>query len=205
MRRASKLQKAVVIFLEEQWQSPWSPRGHCPVISIGVHPCSLRLGKKGLVKSSSRQLRSSDDRGWFLGQCVGATRLLSVKVTQDTSRMQSCFIIHMIPLIMDGPHSWETFLSFPFFFSLFTAESVAYGSSQAKGQISCRFQPTPQPQQHQIQDTSMTYAAACGNTVSFNTQGESRIKPATLWIGFLTCWATLGTPGDFISKCLCLL
>ena len=49
------------------------------------------------------------------------------------------------------------------FFILFRAIPVAYGNSLARGQIGG---PMPEPQQCQIQASSMTYAVACGNARS---------------------------------------
>ena len=69
-------------------------------------------------------------------------------------------------------HSWGTsafqqlFLLHPFFFFFlpFGVIPEAYGSSWAKegSNQSCSCQLTPQPQQHQIRATSVTYTAACG-------------------------------------------
>ena len=47
------------------------------------------------------------------------------------------------------------------------------------------------------QDPSlMTYAAACSNARSLTQRARPGIKPASSWVlaGFLTCWATMGTP-----------
>ena len=63
-------------------------------------------------------------------------------------------------------HNGTLFLSFFFnnkhvFIYLFRATPAVYGSSR-----SCSCQLTPQPQQHQIQALSMTYAPACSNAGS---------------------------------------
>ena len=56
--------------------------------------------------------------------------------------------------------------------------------------------PTSQPQQHQIQAESATYATAHGNTGSLSHWARPGIKPTSSWIlvGFLTPWATTGIP-----------
>ena len=56
-----------------------------------------------------------------------------------------------------------------YFILFFRARPAAYGSSQAGGggvvsNQNCSCQPTPQPQQHRIQATSVTYTTAHGNT-----------------------------------------
>ena len=57
---------------------------------------------------------------------------------------------------------------FVFVFLLFRAEPVTYEGSPGQGSNrSCCHQPTPQPQQCQIQATSATYAAAQDNAGSF--------------------------------------
>ena len=44
--------------------------------------------------------------------------------------------------------------------------------------------------------SSMTYIEACGNTRSLTHQVRPRIEPTSSWmpVGFLTLWATTGTP-----------
>ena len=82
--------------------------------------------------------------------------------------------------------------SFLFFFFLFRAATVAYRSFWARGRIGS----TPQPQQHEIQATSVSYTAACKNTGSLTHWARPGTKPASSWIpaGFLTLWATTGIP-----------
>ena len=65
-----------------------------------------------------------------------------------------------------------SFFSFLFFFFLFRASPPAYGSSRARGRISC--QPTPQPWA-----TSATYTATWGNTRSLTHWGRPGIKPTS--------------------------
>ena len=84
-----------------------------------------------------------------------------------------------------------------FVFFLFRAIPIAYGSSQARGQIGA----TLQPQQHGIQAMSVTYAAACGNVGSLTHWARPRIKPASsrILVRFLAHWATTE-----LQKCLFL-
>ena len=58
---------------------------------------------------------------------------------------------------------------------------------------------TPQPQQCQIQATSVTYTTAHGNTGSFNPLSEARIKPESSWTASQIHFhgATTGTPVCF--------
>ena len=80
-------------------------------------------------------------------------------------------------------------LSFFFFFCLFAiswATSTAYGGSQARGRIRavasslchCLW-PMPQPQQHQIWATSMTYTTAHSNAGSLTLWMRPGIEPAS--------------------------
>ena len=54
----------------------------------------------------------------------------------------------------------------------------------------------PQPQQWGIWASSATYTAAHGNSGSLIHRGGPGIKPKSSWtlVGFVTCWATMGTP-----------
>ena len=62
------------------------------------------------------------------------------------------------------------------------AAPVAYGSSQARGQVgAAAASPTPQPQQHQVQATYVTYAAACSNTSSLTHWARPGMKPTSSW------------------------
>ena len=55
---------------------------------------------------------------------------------------------------------------------------------QASNQ-SCSCQPMSQPQQHQIQATSATYATACDNTGSLTHSVRPEIKPSS---SLTPCW-----------------
>ena len=56
--------------------------------------------------------------------------------------------------------------------------------------------PTRQPQQHGIWATPVTYPTTHGNAGSLTHWVRSGIERTSFWIlvGFLTCWATTGTP-----------
>ena len=64
----------------------------------------------------------------------------------------------------------------------------------------------PQTQQCGIQAVSATYTAACGKTRSLTHWARPGTELASSWIivGFLTCWATSGTPSSFIYKIFCI-
>ena len=64
----------------------------------------------------------------------------------------------------------------------FRAIPMAYGGSQARGQIRASHWPTPQPQQRQIRATSGTYTTAPGNTGSIIHWVRPGIKPVSSWI-----------------------
>ena len=70
-----------------------------------------------------------------------------------------------------------------FSFFLFGATPVAYGSSQARGQIraAAASQSNPQLQQHWIWVTSATYAIAHSNTRSLTHWARPGIQPASSW------------------------
>ena len=59
---------------------------------------------------------------------------------------------------------------------------------------------TPQPQQCEIWAVSAPYTTAHGNAGSLTHWARPGIKPVSSWVlvGFVTCWATTGTPRDFI-------
>ena len=81
---------------------------------------------------------------------------------------------------------WRSFLFivpfciFCILFIIFTAAPVAYGSSQAR-QLASKSTPQPQPQQHWIRATSVTYAAAGSHSGSFTHWVRPGIKPASSW------------------------
>ena len=58
------------------------------------------------------------------------------------------------------------FILFYFCFAISWSAPTAYGSSQARCQISCSRRPTPEPQQRGIQAAFATYSTAHGNTGS---------------------------------------
>ena len=87
-------------------------------------------------------------------------------------------------------------LLFSFFFCLFRAPPVAYGSSWARGlsNHSCSCWPMPQPQQCQIPGMSATYTTAHGNARSLTHkwgQGSNPVLMDTSWVYY--CWATMET------------
>ena len=65
-------------------------------------------------------------------------------------------------------------------FCLFRAEPKAYGGSSESNQ-SCSCWPTPQPQQHGIQATSVTYTTAHGNAGSLTHWVRPGIEPVSSW------------------------
>ena len=75
--------------------------------------------------------------------------------------------------------------SFFSFFLSFYGHTYAYGSCQARSQISsCSCRPVPQPPQHWIQATSTTYITVCSNTGSFFLYRRaliSGIPPGEVW------------------------
>ena len=72
-----------------------------------------------------------------------------------------------------------------FYFLLFMAAPVAYGSSQARGQTAAPAAgPTPQPQQHGIQAVSATYTTAHDNIRSLTHWARPGIELVSSWILF---------------------
>ena len=72
---------------------------------------------------------------------------------------------------------------------------VAYGSSQAKGQIQASGAGLHHSHSNwRIQASSVTYATALGNTRSLTHWERPEIESASLWtlVSFLTCGATMG-------------
>ena len=73
--------------------------------------------------------------------------------------------------------------TFFFFFLLFRAALMAYGSSQARGRIRAAATGLHhKPQQHSIQAESATYTMAHGNVRSPTHWAKTGIKPTSLWI-----------------------
>ena len=92
---------------------------------------------------------------------------------------------------------WKSLFFLFFYFFLFRAAPAAHESSWARGSNwSYTWKPTPEPQQRQIWAASVTFTAAHGNSRSLTRWARPRVKPASSWIlaGFLTHWATAGTP-----------
>ena len=83
---------------------------------------------------------------------------------------------------------WTLIYLFKNFFCLFRAAPMAYGSSQARAQISASpASLQSQPQQCWIWDMSVTYTTAQGNAGSFTHWARPGIEPASSWIlvGFI--------------------
>ena len=85
-------------------------------------------------------------------------------------------------------HVWKIhflkFLTCSVFFVFFSSLDHTHGiwTFPGEGPFNCK--PTPQPQQHQIRATSMTYSTAHGNTGSLTHWCRPGIKPVTsrtLW------------------------
>ena len=75
-----------------------------------------------------------------------------------------------------GPFTYFILLIFFFFFYSCTSsirKFLGWGSNR-----SCSCQPPPQPQQHWIQDASVTHAAAYGNTEALTQWARPGIEPA---------------------------
>ena len=66
----------------------------------------------------------------------------------------------------------------PFFFLVFLGPHLWHMESNRSR--SCR--PTPQPQQRQIQVTSVNYTTAHGNAVSLTHRARPGIKPESSWV-----------------------
>ena len=64
----------------------------------------------------------------------------------------------------------------------------------------CSCLPTPQPQQRGIPTMSATCTTAHDNTRSLTHWVRPGIKPASsqILVGFVICWATMGTPRIYI-------
>ena len=73
-----------------------------------------------------------------------------------------------------------------FFFGLFRSVPMAYGNSQARGQIRAAGCQPAQP--HQIWAASVTYTRAHSNIRSLSQWARPGIKPASSWVlvGFIT-------------------
>ena len=83
-----------------------------------------------------------------------------------------------------------------FIFVFFRAVPATYGSSWARSQN--RAAAVGLQHSH---PRSATYASACSNAWSLTHKERPGIKSTSSWllVGFLTCWATKGTPCFFFS------
>ena len=84
-------------------------------------------------------------------------------------------------------HLWLVGFLFLFLLLLFRATLMIHGSSWARMNSCCSCQSTPQPQQCQIQATSVTYTTAHGNAGSFNPVSKARDQTPSSWtlVGFV--------------------
>ena len=90
-------------------------------------------------------------------------------------------IIPLLFLFHFSPCGFIYLLFLFIYFFLFRAAFMAYGGSQARGQIGAG-RPIPQPQQHGIQATSVIYTMAHGNAGSLTHWARPGFKPASSWI-----------------------
>ena len=100
--------------------------------------------------------------------------------------------------------SYRNSLGHFFFFSSFyghTCDIWTFPGQGSNQNCSCRPTPQLQQQQHWMWAASVTYAIACSNARSLTTEwGQgSNLNPYGHYVGFLTHWATMGTPlGTFL-------
>ena len=124
--------------------------------------------------------------------------LHEVVCTTDVGLCQmTCFGLRNI-----GGNDTIRMLSLSFFFVFFLQLDLWHMESNQSH--SCR--PMPQPQQHHIWPTSVTYTAAFSNTRSSTHWVRSGIEPSSSWthVKFLTHWATVGTPRASALRASCV-
>ena len=63
----------------------------------------------------------------------------------------------------------------------------------------CSCQPMPQPWQHRIQATSVTYAAACSSARSLTQRPGIELASSWHYVGSLNHWGTIVTPEKFLK------
>ena len=105
-------------------------------------------------------------------------------------------------------HSFSLVRAFLFVCLFFVSQGCTYGIWKFPGKklnVTCSCWPLPQPQQCGIQAASATHTTTCNNTRSPTRWARPGIKPASSWIliGFVTHWATMGTPIMAILKWNC--
>ena len=68
---------------------------------------------------------------------------------------------------------------------------------------SCSCRPTPQPQQHEIQASSVIYTTVHSNARSLTHWARPGIKPESSWIlvRFVNRWAMMGAPRRILFFC----
>ena len=104
---------------------------------------------------------------------------------QELREVCFCFCGVFVSICLSGPYVWHIEVS------RLGIESELY------------FRPTPQPQQQGTWAKPSTYTTLHSNTRSLTHWARPGIEPASSWIlvGFLTRWATMGTPGDLFCFC----
>ena len=119
--------------------------------------------------------------------------------------MKSCSALLIIREESKSKPQWNItsyFLGCLFFKDFFfRAVPMACGSSLVRGWI--RAAPASLHHSHSnIRSKLHLYSAVHGNTGSFSHWVRPRIEPAPSWVlvGFLTYWATVGTPGSVFKK-----
>ena len=140
-------------------------------------------------------VRSQTWSSWIL--CSHCTRLhpgVGLSSFRSWAQSISLWCVLMSPF---SPFSSSSFFFFFFFFYLF--QDCTCGIQRFPGQGSNRGYscwPTPDPQQHRIWATSLTYTIAHGNAGSLAHWARPGIEPMSSWIlvRFINRWATTGTP-----------
>ena len=118
----------------------------------------------------------------FLSGCFHTTWLFLGPFWLCVSEVHSFLLLITSPLygyitIYLSTCCW-TFGSF-FFFFFFMAASATYEVPRQGFESELQLQPTPQPWQHWIWATSVTYATICGNTGSLPHWVRPGIEPAS--------------------------
>ena len=146
---------------------------------------------------SKTQSELKEEWKWWLSMWVSVIRQ-SLKSSQVSLYSGTCTLGNVLSV-----QSWETYVTQPgnsqisiYFFALLfllfrTAPTAIWKfiSSGSKQSYSC--QPTPQPRQHRIWTTFVTYTTAHGNVGSLTHWGRLGIEPETSWSSRLICfWRT---------------
>ena len=132
------------------------------------------------------------------GNSYDASFLFNISLI--SSKVLECLFFEVLwhPFALLGSEDFGNFYP-SIFFNLLTARCGVWKFPGQGSNQSCSCWPMAEPWQSRIRAPSLNYTTAHGNTGSLIHWVKSGIEPTSSWIlvGFVTLWATMGTPSVF--------